>query len=51
MNSLYPDEVWVLYKDKNGFSTAKRASEYEFVKELSKEGVELGDMWYSQYFG
>ena len=51
VNSLYPDEVWVLYKDKNGFSTAKGVSEYEFVKELSKEGVELGDMWYSQYFG
>lgn len=51
VNALYPDEVWVLSKDKTGFSTAKCASEYEFVRELSEEGVVLGDMWYSQYFG
>lgn len=51
VNALYPDDVWVLSKDKSGYSTAKRASEYEFVQELSEEGVVLGDMWYSQYFG
>ncbi len=33
------------------FSTIKRASEYDFVSELSDEGVPLGDMWYSNYFG
>lgn len=51
MNALSPDHVWVLEKGENGFSTIKRASEYEFVKELSEEGVALGDMWYSKYFG
>ena len=51
VNALYPDDVWVLSKDETGFSTARRASEYEFVQELSEEGVVLGDMWYSQYFG
>lgn len=51
VNALYPDDVWVLSKDETGFSTARRASEYEFVQELSDEGVVLGDMWYSQYFG
>ena len=44
------DDEWVLSKDENGFSTVKRASEYDFVQELAEEGVELGDMWYSQYF-
>lgn len=51
VNALSPDNVWVLTKGEDGFSSVKRASEYEFVKELSEEGVELGDMWYSHYFG
>ena len=51
VNALNPQDVWVLHKGTDGFSTAKRASEYPFVKELSEEGVALGDMWYSKYFG
>lgn len=50
VNALNPDNVWVLTKGEDGFSTIKRASEYQFVKELSEEGVLLGDMWYSKYF-
>jgi predicted ATPase len=51
VNALNPKDVWVLTKDENGYTTAKRASEYDFVQELSEEGVPLGDMWYSRYFG
>ncbi|MDD7389383.1 MAG: AAA family ATPase [Lachnospiraceae bacterium] len=51
VNALQPEDVWVLTKDEEGYSTAKRASEYEFVQALSQEGVALGDMWYSKYFG
>ncbi|MGN0323531.1 MAG: AAA family ATPase [Oliverpabstia sp.] len=51
VNALNPENVWVLTKGEDGFSTIKRASEYAFVKELSEEGVPLGDMWYSKYFG
>lgn len=51
VNALKPDEVWVLEKGEDGYSVAKRASEYEFVQELSEEGVVLGDMWFSRYFG
>lgn len=51
VNALNPDNVWVLTKGEDGFSTIKRASEYDFVKNLSEEGVLLGDMWYSKYFG
>lgn len=50
VNSLGPDDVWVLTKGEDGYSTMKRASEFAFVKELADEGVPLGDMWYSQYF-
>ena len=51
VNALPPEQVWVLEKDENGFSTAKRASEYEFVTDLVSEGANMGDLWYSKYFG
>ena len=51
VNVLAPDDVWVLEKEANGFSSIKRAAEYEFVKEMSRENILLGDLWYSKYFG
>ena len=51
VNALSPNEVWVLEKNAEGFSTIKQASDYNFVKELVEEGVDLGDLWYSKYFG
>ena len=51
VNALSPEEVWVLEKQEDGFSTITRASEYESVKELCDSEIELGDLWYSDYFG
>lgn len=51
VNALTPDQVWVLEKTEDGFSVAKRASDYDFVKELVDEGASVGDLWYSKYFG
>lgn len=51
VNSLPPEQVWVLEKDESGFSVAKRASEYEFVSDLINEGAYMGDLWYGKYFG
>lgn len=51
VNSLPPDDVWVLKKETDGFSVAKRASDYQFVKNLTDEGVPVGDLWYNKYFG
>lgn len=51
VNAMNPENVWVLSKGEDGFSTIKKASDYDFVKELSEEGVPLGEMWYSKYFG
>ena len=39
VNALSPEDVWVLTKGSDGCSTAKKASEYEFVQALSEEGV------------
>ena len=50
VNSLGPEDVWVLTKGEDGYSNIKRASEFKFVKELAEEGVAVGDMWYSKYF-
>lgn len=49
VDALEPDEVWVLEKQENGFSTIKRASEYKYIKEMSEEGQPLGSLWYSDY--
>ena len=51
VNALAPQDVWVLEKDKSGFSTIKCAADYDFVKEMSAENILLGDLWYSKYFG
>lgn len=51
VNALTPEEVWILEKQDDGFSTIKRASENKIVTSLADEGVELGNLWYSDYFG
>ncbi|MDO5115548.1 MAG: AAA family ATPase [Synergistaceae bacterium] len=51
VNALSPKDVWVLEKGADGFSNARRASDYEFVEELVSEGAFMGDLWYSRYFG
>lgn len=51
VNALQPEQVWVLEKGEDGFSTAKQAASYAFVKALVDEGATMGDLWYSQYFG
>ena len=49
VDALEPKEVWVLEKKKNGFSDIRRASQDQLVKELVKEGLPLGGLWYSDY--
>lgn len=50
VNALNPEQVWVLEKE-DGYSSLKKASEYEFVSDLIATGVNMGDLWYSEYFG
>jgi len=50
VDALEPDEVWILEKSGDGFSTIHRASEYPIVKGLVEEGLPLGGLWYSDYF-
>ena len=49
VDALEPNEVWVLEKGNDGFSTIRRASEYPVVQGLVEEGLPLGGLWYSDY--
>ena len=51
VNALRPEQIWVLEKDESGFSKLKRATDYDFVKEMIDEGAQLGDLWNSKFFG
>lgn len=49
VDAFEPEEVWVLERGKDGFSTIKRASEDSIVKNMVAEGLPLGGLWYSDY--
>lgn len=49
VDALSADEVWILEKGKDGYSTVRRASVLETVKNLVAEGLPLGGLWYSDY--
>jgi hypothetical protein len=49
VDALSPEEVWILEKGEDGFSTIKRASDNEIVKNMVDEGLPLGGLWYSDY--
>lgn len=46
---LNPNEVWILEKGEDGFSTVRRASEDLLIGNLVSEGIPLGSLWYSDY--
>lgn len=49
VDALRPEEVWILEKEQNGFSTIRRASSDPLVSNLAAEGLPLGGLWYSDY--
>jgi predicted ATPase len=49
VDALDPDEVWVLEKGEDGFSTVTRASDIPYVQNMVNEGQPLGALWYSDY--
>lgn len=49
VDALAPEEVWILEKSQDGYSTIRRVSELEVVKNLVAEGLPLGGLWYSDY--
>ena len=49
VDALEPNEVWILEKGTNGFSTIRRANDDPLVNNMVAEGLPLGGLWYSDY--
>ena len=50
VNGLRAEEVWVLYRDEQGFTVCKRASEMQGIKHFLEAGAKLGDLWMEGFF-
>jgi predicted ATPase len=50
VNGLHPKELWVLYRDDEGFTQAIRTSDMERIPQLLDAGAKLGDLWMEGYF-
>lgn len=51
VDALKPEEVWVVAKGKDGFSTVARAADLSGVRAMHAEGLPLGSLWHSNHFG
>jgi predicted ATPase len=49
VDALEPEEVWILEKGRDGFSSIRRASDDPTIKNMVDEGLLLGHLWYSDY--
>lgn len=49
VDSLNPDEVWILEKQLDGFSSIRRASDNPLVINMVKEELPLGCLWISDF--
>ena len=50
VNELRAEEVWVLYRDEQGFTVCKRASEMLGIEHLLDAGAKLGQLWMEGHF-
>jgi predicted ATPase len=50
VNGLRANELWVVYRDENGYTQAHRASEMESIQDFMDEGALLGDLWMEGHF-
>lgn len=49
VDALSPNDVWILARGPDGYSTITRASDVMLVNNLVEEGLPLGGLWYSDY--
>lgn len=50
VDALRPEEVWVLYRDENGYTKTKRTADMRGIKEFIEQGALLGNLWTENYF-
>jgi predicted ATPase len=51
LNGLRPEEVWVLYRNQQGFTEAKRVADIIGVQKFVQHGAQLGHLWMEGHFG
>jgi len=51
VNALYPEEVWMLYRDEHGYTQARRAADLRELMAMVDAGGLLGSLWTEGYFG
>ena len=44
------EEVWVLYRDEQGFTVCKRTVDMQGIQEFLEIGAKLGQLWMENYF-
>ncbi len=50
VSELRQDELWILYRDGDGFTQARRASEMRGINEMMEAGAKLGQLWMEGFF-
>lgn len=50
VNGIKPNELWVLYRDEDGYTQAKRASDMPRIRDLIEAGASLGSLWMEGHF-
>ena len=50
VDGLRPEELWVLYRDEQGYTQAKKAADMTGISEFVQEGASLGQLWMEGYF-
>lgn len=50
VNSLRPQETWVVYRTSDGFTQTRRASEMRGINEFIVNGALLGQLWMEGHF-
>ena len=50
VDGLKPEELWIVFRDENGYTKARRASNMPGVKEFQLQGALLGNVWMEGHF-
>jgi predicted ATPase len=50
VNALKPEELWILYRDEQGYTQAKRTADMLGIKDFIDRGATLGSLWMEDYF-
>jgi len=50
VSGVRPEELWVLFRNKEGYTEARRASQMHGINEFMSHGASLGDLWMEGHF-